>query len=98
VLRTYGPDYRLVFVGDAAMSPYEITMAGGSVEHWNEEAGTVWMERLSAQYRRCAWLNPTPKNSWGHVRSIGMISDLMEGRMFPLTVNGIDDMTRELSR
>jgi uncharacterized protein len=98
VLRTYGPDYKLIIVGDGAMSPYEITMAGGSVEHWNEEAGTVWLERLTGHYRRTAWLNPTPKQSWGHVRSITMLNDLMEGRMFPLTVNGIDEMTRELSR
>ena len=98
VLRTYGPDYKLIFVGDGAMSPYEVTMPGGSVEHWNEEAGTVWMERLTGHYRRSAWLNPTPKQSWGHVRSITMLNDLMEGRMFPLTVNGIDDMTKELSR
>ncbi len=97
VLRTYGPDYKLIFVGDAAMSPYEITMSGGSVEHWNEEAGTVWLERLTAHYRRSAWLNPTPQRSWGHVRSINMMRDLMGGRMYPLTVNGIDDMTRELS-
>ena len=98
VLRTYGPDYKLIFVGDGAMSPYEITMAGGSVEHWNEEAGTVWMDRLTGHYRRAAWLNPTPRQGWGHVRSITMINDLMEGRMFPLTVSGIDEMTRELSR
>jgi uncharacterized protein with von Willebrand factor type A (vWA) domain len=98
VLRTYGPDYKMIFVGDAAMSPYEITMPGGSVEHWNEEAGTTWIERLCGHYRRSAWLNPTPKRSWGHIRSITMVNDLMEGRMFPLTVNGIDDMTRELSR
>jgi uncharacterized protein with von Willebrand factor type A (vWA) domain len=98
VLRTYGPDYKLIFVGDAAMSPYEITMQGGSVEHWNEEAGTVWVDRLTSHYRRSAWLNPTPRQSWGHVRSIMMMNDLMEGRMYPLTVNGIDEMTRELSR
>src|SRR5580692_9178923 len=65
VLRTYGPDYKAIFVGDGAMSPYEITMPGGSVEHWNEEAGTVWIERLTGHYRRAAWLNPTPKQSWG---------------------------------
>jgi hypothetical protein len=80
------------------MSPYEISMAGGSVEHYNEEAGTVWLDRLSSQYRRSAWLNPTPKQGWGHTRSIGMINDLMAGRMYPLTVSGIDEMTRELSR
>jgi uncharacterized protein with von Willebrand factor type A (vWA) domain len=98
VLRTYGPDYKLIFVGDAAMSPYEIAMQGGSVEHWNDETGAAWVERLTGHYRRSAWLNPTPKQSWGHVRSITMMNDLMEGRMFPLTVNGIDEMTRELSR
>jgi uncharacterized protein with von Willebrand factor type A (vWA) domain len=98
VLRTYGPDYKLIFVGDAAMSPYEITMQGGSVEHWNEEPGSVWMNRFTSQYSRSAWLNPTPRQSWGHVRSITMMNDLMEGRMFPLTVNGIDEMAKELSR
>ena len=98
VLRTYGPDYKLIFVSDASMSPYEITMAGGSVEHWNEEPGTVWMERLTSHYRRSAWLNPMPRQAWGYTRSITMLNDLMEGRMYPLTVNGIDDMTRELSR
>jgi uncharacterized protein with von Willebrand factor type A (vWA) domain len=98
VLRTYGPDYKLIIVGDGAMSPYEITMAGGSVEHWNEEAGTVWLERLQSHYRHNAWLNPTPHRSWAHVRSISMINDLMEARMYPLTVNGIDAMTRELGR
>ena len=97
LLRTYGPDYKLIFVGDAAMSPYEITMPGGSVEHWNEESGAAWLERLTGHYRRSAWLNPTPQRSWGHVRSIHMIEELMGGRMYPLTVNGIDEMTRELS-
>jgi uncharacterized protein with von Willebrand factor type A (vWA) domain len=98
VLRTYGPDYKLIIVGDAAMSPYEITMVGGSVEHYNDEAGVVWLERLAGHYRRAAWLNPTPRQSWGHVRSISMVNDVMEGRMYPLTVGGIDAMTRELSR
>lgn len=97
VLRTYGADYKLIFVGDAAMSPYEITMPGGSVEHWNEEPGTTWLERLTSHYRHAAWLNPTPSQSWQHVRSIGMTRQLMAGRMYPLTVNGIDEMARELS-
>jgi uncharacterized protein with von Willebrand factor type A (vWA) domain len=97
VLRTYSADYKLIFVGDGAMSPYEITMPGGSVEHWNEEAGSVWLERLTSQYAHCAWLNPTPERSWPHVRSIHMVRQLMGGRMYPLTVNGIDEMTRELS-
>jgi uncharacterized protein with von Willebrand factor type A (vWA) domain len=98
VLRTYGPDYKLIFVGDAAMSPYEIDMPGGSVEHWNEESGRVWIDRLTSHYRRSAWLNPTPQRGWGHVRSANTIRSLMEGRMYPLTVGGIDEMTRELSR
>jgi uncharacterized protein len=98
VLRTYGPDYRLIFVGDAAMSPYEIMMAGGSVEHWNAEAGRVWLDRLTSHYRRVAWLNPTPENTWEFVQSIGITRQLMEGRMFPLTLAGLDEMTRELSR
>ena len=98
VLRTYGPDYRLVFVGDAAMSPYEIMMAGGSVEHWNAESGRVWLDRLTSHYRRAAWLNPTPENTWEFVQSIGITRQLMEGRMFPLTLAGLDEMTRELSR
>ena len=98
VLRTYGPDYRLVFVGDAAMSPYEIMMVGGSVEHWNAESGRVWLDRLTSHYRRAAWLNPTPENNWEFVQSIGITRQLMEGRMFPLTLAGLDEMTRELSR
>ena len=98
VLRTYGGDYRLIFVGDAAMSPYEITMPGGSVEHWNAEPGRVWMERLTGHYRRAAWLNPTPVGQWGYTQSIAMTRQLMEGRMFPLTPDGIEAMTRELGR
>jgi hypothetical protein len=98
VLRKYGPDWKLILVGDATMSPYEIREAGGSVEHWNEEAGRVWMQRLTGHFRRSAWLNPTPREHWGFTMSIGMMHAIMEGRMFPLTVDGIDAMTRELSR
>ncbi|GGG39735.1 VWA domain-containing protein [Caldovatus sediminis] len=98
VLRTYGPDYKLVIVGDASMSPYEITQVGGSVEHWNEESGRAWLERLTGHFRRSAWLNPVPQDFWGHTRSIGMVGEIMEGRMFPLTLRGLDDMARELVR
>ena len=98
VLRTYGPDYKLIFVGDAAMSPYEVDMIGGSVEHMNPEAGAVWLDRLTSHYRRSAWLNPQSQRSWGHTQSIGMLRQLMEGRMFPLSLAGLDEMTRELSR
>jgi len=98
ILRTYGPDYRLIFIGDAAMSPYEILMPGGSVEHWNEEPGRIWLDRLISHYRRAAWLNPTPERAWTYTQSITVIRQLMEGRMYPLTLSGIEDMTRDLSR
>ncbi len=98
LLRTYGPDYRLVFVGDATMSPYEIVQPGGSVEHWNEETGRVWIERLTGHFRRSAWLNPAREEYWGYTQSIAMLRDLMAHRMYPLTLTGLDDMTRELSR
>ncbi|WP_158747510.1 VWA domain-containing protein [Acidisphaera sp. L21] len=98
LLRTYGADYRAIFVGDATMSPYEVAMKGGSVEHWNEEPGSAWLNRMTAHWRRSAWLNPTPKPDWGYTQSIGMIHALMEKRMFPLTVAGLDDMARELTR
>ena len=98
VLRTYGPDYKAIFVGDASMSPYEVSHAGGSVEHWNEEPGSAWIGRLTGHFRRSAWLNPRPPRAWAHAMSVGMIRELMEDRMFPLTLGGIDEMTRELSR
>jgi len=97
VLRTYGPDYKVVIVGDATMSPYEISHAGGSVEHWNEEPGAVWLGRITAHFRRVAWLNPRPRSAWGHAGSVGMIHELMERRMYPMTLAGIDAMARELS-
>ncbi|MDE2334326.1 MAG: VWA domain-containing protein [Rhodospirillales bacterium] len=96
VLRTYGPDYKLIVVGDATMSPYEITHAGGSVEHWNAEAGAVWLQRLTGHFRRAAWLNPRPRASWREDGSVGLIHELMAGRMYPLTLAGIEAMTRDL--
>ena len=98
VMRKYGPDYKLIFVGDATMSPYEVSHAGGSVEHFNDEAGAVWLQRLTGHYRRSAWINPQPANNWGHVSSLSMIRHLMENRMFGLTLSGLDDMAKELSR
>jgi len=98
ILRTYGPDWKLILVGDASMSPYEIIQPGGSVEHWNEEAGSVWLNRLTAHFRRAAWLNPMPPDTWRYGTSIEMTRKLLEGRMFPLTVGGIEAMTRELGR
>lgn len=98
LLRTYGADYRVVFVGDASMSPYEITHAGGSVEHWNREPGAVWLQRMTGHFRKTAWLNPVPEAHWRTTHSIGLIHQLMGGRMFPLTLGGLDSMARELSR
>ena len=98
LIRTFGPDYRAIFVGDASMSPYEISHAGGSVEHWNKEAGAVWMQRLTGHFRRAAWLNPVPQAHWQTTHSIGLMRQLMEGRMFPLTLGGLEQAARELSR
>ncbi|KMO38271.1 von Willebrand factor A [Methylobacterium tarhaniae] len=98
VIRTYPSDYRVVFVGDAAMSPYEIAMAGGSVEHWNEEAGRVWLERVLAHFPKVAWLNPVPQAQWGYSQSNAMIRQIFSDRMYPLTLEGIDQATRALLR
>ena len=98
VLRTYPQDYKVIFVGDATMSPYEIVYPGGSVEHWNEEAGADWMRRVLATYPRAIWLNPQPKDVWDYYESIRVINELMENRMFPMTIEGLDSGIRELSR
>jgi uncharacterized protein len=98
VLHTYDASYKLIFVGDASMSPYEIVQPGGSVEHWNEEPGEVWMHRLLTTYPKSVWLNPVPEHYWEGTPSIQMIRELMEGRMFPLTLDGMDRATRQLSR
>ncbi|HMM65238.1 MAG TPA: VWA domain-containing protein [Mesorhizobium sp.] len=98
VLHKYGPDYKVVFVGDAAMSPYEIAYAGGSVEHWNAEAGAVWLQRVLDQWPNAVWLNPTREKHWSYTHSIGMIRDIFSGRMFPLTLAGLEQATKELSR
>ncbi|MGE0723292.1 MAG: VWA domain-containing protein [Alphaproteobacteria bacterium] len=96
VLRTYGHDYKLIFVGDASMSPYEIVQPGGSVEHWNEEAGEAWMQRLTTTYPHAVWLNPVPQERWGYLPSIDTIRKLMEGRMYPMTLSGLDAAMSEL--
>ncbi len=98
VLHKYGHDYKLVFVGDAAMSPYEITHPGGSVEHMNEEAGVTWMQRLTNTYPAAVWLNPVPEEHWGYSQSTRIIRELMKDRMYPLTLSGLDDAMRELGR
>jgi uncharacterized protein with von Willebrand factor type A (vWA) domain len=98
VMHTYPHDYKVVFVGDASMSPYEISAPGGSVEHYNEEAGATWMERVLRTYPSSAWLNPIPEREWGFTHSIQMVKQLMGGRMYPLTLDGLDRAMRELVR
>ena len=98
VLHKYPSDYKVIFVGDASMSPYELSVAGGSVEHMNPEAGTVWLKRVTDIYENCVWLNPVSKEHWKWTPSIQMISEQMDGRMYPLTMDGIDGAMRELMR
>ena len=98
VLHKYPHDYKIVFVGDATMSPYEITMPGGSVEHWNEEAGAVWLDRVAQIYSHIVWLNPVAEKHWDYTPSIQLVSQVLGGRMFPLTLAGLDGAMKELNR
>ena len=97
IMRTYGRDYKLIIVGDATLSPYEITHPGGSVEHWNAEPGSLWLERLIKQYPKFAWINPVPQSRWRQTASIDMTRDMLEGRMYPLTLAGLDSMIDALT-
>jgi uncharacterized protein with von Willebrand factor type A (vWA) domain len=96
IIHKYGRDYKALFVGDATMGPYEITYPGGSVEHWNEEPGSVWMQRLLDHFEHAAWLNPQPSQYWSYYHSIGIIHELMAERMFPLTLDGISQAIKEV--
>lgn len=98
ILHKYGHDYKVVFVGDAAMSPYEITQPGGSVEHFNEEPGATWIQRMTNTYPASVWINPTTQQHWGYSQSTQVIRQLMHDRMYPLTLAGLDDAMRELTR
>jgi uncharacterized protein len=98
VLHKFGHDWKIVFVGDASMSPYEVTHPGGSVEHYNEEAGAVWMQRLVDTYPSAVWLNPVPEKYWGYSQSTRILRRLIHERMYPLTLEGLDDAMRALSR
>ena len=98
VLHTYPSDYKVIFVGDAAMSPYELTHIGGAVEHMNPEPGALWLRRVTQTYKHCVWLNPVAERHWGYTPSISMIRDVMEGRMYPLTLGGLDQAMVELMR
>src|ERR1700733_7856695 len=98
VLHKYPHDYKIVFVGDATMSPYEVTYPGGSVEHWNEEAGATWLDRVTQIYEHCVWLNPVAQKHWDYTPSIGLIGQIMNDRMYPLTLQGLDNAMKELNR
>ncbi len=97
VIRTFGSDYKVIFVGDATMGPYEITYPGGSVEHWNEKPGSDYMKRLTNHFTKVAWLNPQPELQWSYYHSIGLINELIDSKMFPLTVDGIGRAIKEIS-
>jgi uncharacterized protein with von Willebrand factor type A (vWA) domain len=98
IVHKFPHDYKVIFVGDATMSPYEITYPGGSVEHWNEEAGAVWMDRVTQIYKHAVWLNPTAERHWDYTPSIGLVKQIMGDRMFPLTIDGLEKAMKELSR
>ncbi|KZK93549.1 VWA domain containing CoxE-like protein [Pseudovibrio sp. Ad5] len=98
VLHKYPSDYKVIFIGDASMSPYEITYPGGSVEHWNEEAGNVWVKRVTDLYQKAVWLNPVREKHWDYTHSIGMMKELFDQRMYPLTLEGMDSAMKELVR
>ena len=97
-MRTYNADYRIIFVGDATMSPFEISTPGGSVEHWNEEAGSTWIQRVLERFPHAVWLNPEPQSHWNRVPSIKLTYQLMGDRMFPLTVEGIGNAIKQLQK
>lgn len=98
LIHKYNPDYKLVFVGDATMSPYEILQPGGSVEHFNEEAGAVWLQRLAQHFTRHVWINPEPLGLWQYRQSIDLVQELLPGRMFPLSLEGLSGAMRQLSK
>ena len=98
ILNKYARDYKVVFVGDATMAPYEITHSGGSVEHWNEEPGAVWIDRFTEAYDKMVWINPTPQETWEYSTSVGMTQELVDGRMFPLTIRGLEEGMNFLSK
>ena len=98
VIRRYNPDYRLIFVGDATMSPYEVLQPGGSVEYNNEEAGAVWLRRLVERFPKFAWLNPEPEGVWEYRQSIAVIRQVLHHRMYPVTLQGLERAMRDLSR
>jgi uncharacterized protein with von Willebrand factor type A (vWA) domain len=98
ILNKYSKDYKVIFVGDAAMAPWEITYRGGSIEHNNEEAGQAWMQRLMNSFEKIVWINPTHREHWDYTQTIGMIRKIVDDRMYPLTAKGLEEAMTELSR
>jgi uncharacterized protein with von Willebrand factor type A (vWA) domain len=98
LLHTYPPDYKVIVVGDAAMSPFELASEGGSLEHWNEEPGLLWLQRIAAAYPKAVWINPSAERYWDHSPSTGLVNRAFTGRMFPMTLAGLDRAMRELTR
>ena len=98
LLHKYGSDYRLIFVGDAAMSPYELLSVGGSVEYMSQDTGQAWLKRITNHFDKVAWLNPETPSYWQYTQTIGLIKDIMQGHMYPMTLHGIEDMTKYLAR
>ena len=98
IIRKYNKDYKLIFIGDATMSPYEILQPGGSVEYNNEEAGAEWLQRLTSAFPKFAWINPEPQGVWQYRQSISVVQQLMNQRMFPLTIKGLEEAMRLLSK
>ncbi len=98
ILNKFPHDYKIIFVGDATMSPYEITYPGGSAEHWNEEAGAAWIDRVTQIYEHAVWLNPTAERHWDYTPSVGVMKQLMNDRMYPLTIDGLEKAMKELAR
>ncbi len=98
ILHKYSKDYKVIFVGDASMSPYEILQPGGSVEHWNQKSGREWFEKLDKNFDKIAWLNPVPEDQWHWTQSIEICQSLLEGRMYPLTIKGLESAMANLSK
>lgn len=98
IINKYSKDYKIIFVGDATMAPYEVTHVGGSIEHYNEEAGSAWIKRLTDVYNHVVWINPTPKDYWEHSYSIEVVRELVEDRMYPLSVKGLEEAMTRLTK
>jgi uncharacterized protein with von Willebrand factor type A (vWA) domain len=98
ILNKYTSDYKVIFVGDASMAPYEISHPGGSIEHWNEEAGATWFKRITDHFRKVVWLNPLPESYWGSGGSMGMARQLVNDRMYPLSLEGLESAMKQLTK